>query len=94
MKTKLSPLLTAFDALDLALRIAGVIGGVAAIATHLPGLHRGEPSQPPAMTVMSMDAPQPGHGHHARAATIIRVPLPTPPATPAPPMWVMTTAVE
>lgn len=92
MKTKLSPLLTAFDALDLALRIAGIIGGIAAIATHLPGMRRAEAAQEPGMAVMSMDAPHPGH--HARAAGAIHVRLPKPPAAPAPPVWAMMSGVE
>ena len=95
MKTKLSPVLTAFDALDLALRIAGVIGGIAAIATHLPGMRHPDASQEPAMTVMSMDIPQPGHHAHAAHTTrILRVRLPEPPAAPISPVGELTTVME
>jgi hypothetical protein len=77
MKTRLAPLIKAFAALDLAFRIAGVIGGVAALATHLPSSARqanADAAFPPRMESMAVRAEQRAHaGHHVR---IIRIKTP------------------
>jgi len=67
MKTRLAPLVTAFNALDLAFRIAGVVGGLAAVATHLPFTgHRAAAGEPDVAARMERVAFQAEHRAHAR----------------------------
>jgi hypothetical protein len=85
MKTKLSPLLTAFDALDLALRVAGVLGGLAAVASHLPSRHAPGAEGASAAAYRDEATQARSHAMHARAR-IVRVQAGELAAPPLPPV--------
>jgi hypothetical protein len=81
MQTKLAGLATALNVIDIASRLAGVVGAAYAFTTQMPA-PRESPDDVRDVRVVA-------HAGHPRAAgraeAIVRVHLPDPPAPPPPP---------